>query len=1011
MTEVKPSLIEAIYQDDKAQLLTHTKTLFQSGSEPLDRRVVSKLLQLCCASDSVECATALVNGEFGTVPLVNETDEAGWSPLHTAAKSHAKRCVEVLLKKRARTDLKTKDGRSLLPLQLSLSCSRMEVIWNPDDYSIEDLVVLLTEKDLTTVRLLSVKTKEIAEVAYANAVQGRIVPLAALLIVAPEKVNEGVLELRDADSGSKENTTIYEGVIRESLSLGRQTTTFRAAKRSCSPTEGENAERRKLLLREIELLQLFGAVASSGSTDRKVTSPLIRACQAGDVTIIELLLKTNIDINDTDAEGNSALHWSLKAIAFLLLKHGARVSQKNKLGLTALHLAAANGNSQALHTFLLEDPDAINYKTETKETPLFFAVKNDHIECAELLLRWGANSEVLNLRRQRPIDMAKSQDMRFMLNPTNISHMNRALPVQQKHSTCFQDDEMISETCDALLNMTDEDIDSTKAEICKYFRSPRGCIRGDKCFYAHSEKELRQMEQGTHLTNSPVAKEFRQKIFVGGLPLTVDSDSLAKFFEEKFGAVEDAIVMGIQEGEEIKSRGFGFVTFKQEKSVSKAVETHLVIILGKQVEIKSVIPKRLLTEFQKLSAQQHQPKQICQHEPQAKIPSDEKITEKIEVEQMSWVGRLFHGQPKTCSNELQEHISPNFDESMPAWLRIFKKWLPRHLYDQSTRLKEGEYALSSLKGDFRAIFGLELDHVSLGYSKLSDFMKSLPEICRMEVVPIGKCGPATHLVLLPNFPMPHTLATPCTPSSDSDSNSKCVQNLLRGHQNDSFIDSSTEEAKPAHECAEESSAQNGYTVPVVHLRSLQLLKPDPLFHGRPWLQNVSDFDTGDTQGEGRGCVEQFKKKNLRHQKRHLVLEALCRKRNSTSVFFHRDFDFYKDYKASFMKRKCFACNQREMSWANFPCQHLLWCEDCKLQAILASGASEHRCVVCDVKVQKILPSREFFQRASQGVPNVEEFPPFNPNHIQSPYRKQDMSIDWQLMDLLQSESLRSRDHS
>jgi hypothetical protein len=368
---------------------------------------------------------------------------------------------------------------------------------------------------------------------------------------------------------------------------------------------------------------------------------------------------------------------------------------------------------------------------------------------------------------------------------------------------------------------------------------------------------------------------------------------LAKFFEEKFGAVEDAIVMGIQEGEEIKSRGFGFVTFKQHKSVSKAVETHYVIILGKQVEIKSVIPKRLLTEFQKLSAQQHQPKQNCQHEPQAKIPSDEKITEKIEVEQMSWVGRLFHGQPKTCSNELQEHISPNSDESMPAWLRIFKKWLPRHLYDQSIRLKEGEYALSSLKGDFRAIFGLELDHVSLGYSKLSDFMKSLPEICRMEVVPIGKCGPATHLVLLPNFPMPHTIATPCTPSSDTDSNSKCVQNLLHGHQNDSFIDSSSEEAKPAHECAEESSAQNGYTVPVVHLRSLQLLKPDPLFHGRPWLQNASDFDTGDTQGEGRGCVEQFKKKNLRHQKRHLVLEALCRNRNSTSVFFHRDFDFYK----------------------------------------------------------------------------------------------------------------------
>lgn len=30
------------------------------------------------------------------------------------------------------------------------------------------------------------------------------------------------------------------------------------------------------------------------------------------------------------------------------MKHGARVDQKNKLGLTAVHVAAANGNLEAL---------------------------------------------------------------------------------------------------------------------------------------------------------------------------------------------------------------------------------------------------------------------------------------------------------------------------------------------------------------------------------------------------------------------------------------------------------------------------------------------------------------------------------------------------------------------------------------------------------------------------------------------------------------------------------------
>lgn len=40
-------------------------------------------------------------------------------------------------------------------------------------------------------------------------------------------------------------------------------------------------------------------------------------------------------------------------IIWLLLKHGARVTQRNKLGLTAFHFAAANGNSQALQVYFM----------------------------------------------------------------------------------------------------------------------------------------------------------------------------------------------------------------------------------------------------------------------------------------------------------------------------------------------------------------------------------------------------------------------------------------------------------------------------------------------------------------------------------------------------------------------------------------------------------------------------------------------------------------------------------
>lgn len=107
----------------------------------------------------------------------------------------------------------------------------------------------------------------------------------------------------------------------------------------------------------------------------------------------------------------------------------------------------------------------------------------------------------------------------------------------------------------------------------------------------------------------------------------------------------------------------------------------------------------------------------------------------------------------TCLQSVMRGASSSniVQERKPAWLNTFEEWLPEFLTRVSMRLKEGEwYPLSSLKGDYRAICGLELDHVSLGFEKLSDFVRSFPELCRMKIVPVGR-GPATHMVLLPPY--------------------------------------------------------------------------------------------------------------------------------------------------------------------------------------------------------------------------------------------------------------------
>ena len=58
------------------------------------------------------------------------------------------------------------------------------------------------------------------------------------------------------------------------------------------------------------------------------------------------------------------------------------------------------------------------------------------------------------------------------------------------------------------------------------------------------------------------------KVYVGNLPFSVDSDGLKKLFSE-FGGVEEAVV--IKDRYSGRSKGFGFVTFKDDESAKKAV--------------------------------------------------------------------------------------------------------------------------------------------------------------------------------------------------------------------------------------------------------------------------------------------------------------------------------------------------------------------------------------------------------------------------------------------------------
>lgn len=73
----------------------------------------------------------------------------------------------------------------------------------------------------------------------------------------------------------------------------------------------------------------------------------------------------------------------------------------------------------------------------------------------------------------------------------------------------------------------------------------------------------------------------KNKLFVGSLPWSINSDSLKEMFAQ-YGDITEAVV--ITDRDTGRSKGFGFVTFVSEESVQKALEMH-----GKEIEGRTIV--------------------------------------------------------------------------------------------------------------------------------------------------------------------------------------------------------------------------------------------------------------------------------------------------------------------------------------------------------------------------------------------------------------------------------------
>jgi ankyrin repeat protein len=144
--------------------------------------------------------------------------------------------------------------------------------------------------------------------------------------------------------------------------------------------------RRQALLASA-LLALSGLAASAADLR------LVTAAKNGDRAAVTSLLQQKLDVNASEADGTTALHWAVRSddleLVDRLIKAGANVKTANRYGVTPLYLAGVNGSAPMIEKLLKAGADANEVTTEG-QTALMTAARTGNVPAAKVLLANGA---------------------------------------------------------------------------------------------------------------------------------------------------------------------------------------------------------------------------------------------------------------------------------------------------------------------------------------------------------------------------------------------------------------------------------------------------------------------------------------------------------------------------------------------------------------------------------------------------------------------------------------------
>jgi uncharacterized protein len=161
-------------------------------------------------------------------------------------------------------------------------------------------------------------------------------------------------------------------------------------------------------------LALAVTLALGNAAALETLPPLVAAAKSGQQAAALALVKQGASVDDTEADGTTALHWAARSgdrkLVAALLDAGAKPNVANRYGMTPQHLAAINADAETLRLLLKAGADA-NAVLPEGETVLLSAARTGSVPVIDVLLEHGAKMDAREgFYGETPLIWAASQN-------------------------------------------------------------------------------------------------------------------------------------------------------------------------------------------------------------------------------------------------------------------------------------------------------------------------------------------------------------------------------------------------------------------------------------------------------------------------------------------------------------------------------------------------------------------------------------------------------------------------